>query len=178
MSVASETVKYQKAFKLDAYTKLSPGEVFWPIFEELAGDGESIVDIGCGVGRVGRLMDERGLKVRQVDLDDFREADNHSFTQAPIWGDWPGADYGYCCDVMEHIPTEWVMASLANIMSRVDQCFFLISLVPDVFGKQIGEPLHLTVKPFTWWLDRLEEVGKVTHARDCINSGVYWVCSE
>jgi hypothetical protein len=85
-------------------------------------------------------------------------------------------DYAYCCDVMEHIPTEYVMATLQNIMATCTEgAFFYICLVPDGFGALIGKPLHLTVRPFMWWRDKLAELGEVVDARDLIMNGMYYV---
>ena len=47
-----------------------------------------------------------------------------------------------------------------------------------MFGKEIGEPLHVTVMPFTWWRDRLGEVGEVLDARDLMHGGVFHVGSR
>jgi len=85
-------------------------------------------------------------------------------------------DYGFCCDVMEHIPTEFTMLVLYRILSSCKTTWFQIALVPDNCGQLIGETLHLTVRPFTWWLNRFLDLGAhVEDARDLIDSGLYIV---
>jgi hypothetical protein len=59
--------------------------------------------------------------------------------------------YGYCIDVMEHIPTGDVDAVVHNIMASAETVFFQISTVNDKMGSLIGQHLHLTVKPHLWW---------------------------
>lgn len=84
-------------------------------------------------------------------------------------------DAVYCCDVMEHIPTEYTMLVVDNLASICTKgLFFSIALVPDQFGMWVGESLHKTVQPFTWWRDRLKEFGTV-EGRDLLNTGIYWV---
>ena len=73
------------------------------------------------------------------------------------------AVYGFCCDVMEHIPTEDVATVLRNILASANHVFFGISTVPDELGALIGEPLHLTVQPAAWWVKQLTELGAVVH---------------
>ena len=86
-------------------------------------------------------------------LDDWISFVEHDLTQ-PID---LRSDYGFCCDVMEHIPEEDVDAVLTNILQNSLHVFFQISTVEDHFGHaidEIGDHLHLTVKPYTWWLKK------------------------
>jgi hypothetical protein len=48
------------------------------------------------------------------------------------------APYGYCCDVMEHIPPDQVDAVLSNIKDSAETVVFRIEYEPDVMGKLIG----------------------------------------
>jgi hypothetical protein len=41
---------------------------------------------------------------------------------------------------------------LDNCLAACKHVFFQISTVDDVMGGMIGHPLHLTVKPYEWWL--------------------------
>ena len=87
-----------------------------------------------------------------------------------------GFDYGFCCDVMEHIPTEYTMLVIDRIMSSCRTAWFQIALVPDQFGVTIGQTLHLSVQPFTWWLDHLRGgIGRVTDARDLCGQALFVV---
>ena len=69
------------------------------------------------------------------------------------------APFGFCTDVMEHIPTEDVGLVVGNIMEACDEVFFQISTQPDVFGKMIGQSLHHTVQNHRWWSRRFKQMG-------------------
>jgi SAM-dependent methyltransferase len=115
----------------------------------------SIVDFGCGDGRVVRELRDYGFDAIGVDLDNYGGLPWLSFVQASLW-ELPlyfTVDYGLCCDVMEHIPTDNVVGAL-TCMRRVIKkaAFFQIAMFEDYFGPEIlGEPLHLTVKDPAWW---------------------------
>jgi hypothetical protein len=69
------------------------------------------------------------------------------------------APYGYCTDVMEHIPPDRVDRVLGNILLAAQHVFFAIATTPDHCGTLIGEPLHLSVHPAEWWLAKLAAAG-------------------
>jgi hypothetical protein len=69
------------------------------------------------------------------------------------------ATYGFCTDVLEHIPTEDVDKVLNNCLNACQNVFFQIATEDDVMGALIGHPLHLTVKPYSWWLQKFAEKG-------------------
>lgn len=72
-------------------------------------------------------------------------------------------DYGFCADVLEHIPPEQVDGVLAGIAKRIEtSAFFKISTLPDSCGKLIGETLHMTVRPVGWWLAKVGRFFTVT----------------
>lgn len=140
----------------------------------------SLIDIGCGTGRAGLEFADKGLVVTWLDITDAGLdplVPRERFAQCSLW-DWLSKrtyDYGFCCDVMEHIPTEYTMLVLDRIVSNCKTSWFQIALLPDQFGKVIDQPLHLTVKPFVWWLDRLRTIGDVVDARDLCGSALYIV---
>ena len=74
------------------------------------------------------------------------------------------ATYGFCTDVMEHIPPEDVDKVLDNILMAAPHVFFSISTEEDNCGKLIGHPLHLTIRPYEWWLEQFRK-------RECF---VHW----
>lgn len=80
------------------------------------------------------------------------------------------AEYGFCADVMEHIPPEHVDDVISNIMDCCEQAFFLVCTKEDHFGQTIGKHLHLTVQPFSWWKDKMADHGMVIGAIDMLNS--------
>jgi hypothetical protein len=144
--------------------------------------GERVIDFGCGGGEGGKALKELyGLEPTFFDLRNY--ADLSPFIQGSLWHRIPRRnptwDYGYCCDVMEHLPKQFTMLAVSNMLHACTKgVFFTISFLPDNFGKVIGEPLHLTVEIFQWWRDNLRELGEVIEARDIIGEGVFYVTKD
>jgi hypothetical protein len=109
-------------------------------------------------------------------VDDARDFDFHS---ACLWHDLSHVgrfDWVYCTDVLEHIPPQFTMLAIDQMLRVAKEGLFLtVSLVPDSFGVWAGKSLHQTVQPFQWWKDSLKELGTVTEARDLISNAVFVV---
>jgi len=143
--------------------------------------GSTILDAGCGTGAAGRKLQQEGMVVTYLDITSagFEGQLPSSFIEAPLWAEWRGKgrrwwDYGFCCDVLEHIPIEFTMLSVARLISACSTVWLHIALEPDRWGPMVlNEPLHQTVKPFSWWLDRLYCLGDVREARDLIHSAMF-----
>ncbi len=117
-----------------------------------------------------------GFDVTLTDFVDAVDVEGLPFVQAPLWDRVSDTyDFGFCCDVMEHIPPEFTMLVVARLLESCKRVFFTICTEPDEFGVRIGEPLHLTVQPFVWWRDRLRDLGTVIEARDCMTTAVFLV---
>lgn len=180
-----ERSKYQKAWDLDAYRDFAPGENFVELFLEIskAGKGASLIDFGTGTGRAALALQQAGLSVSLVDIaencldEEVAKELSHQLLITNLWEsiDLPKATFGFCTDVMEHIPPNRVDAVLENIAWLTKHAFFSISFNKDHFGEKVGEPLHLTVKSFVWWRDKLRGFGDVKEARDLLGMGVFYV---
>lgn len=173
-----ELSKYRALWALPEYRIDSPGEKMASEFlSRFAPPRNSLcIDFGCGTGR-GALMLAAvgGLKVAMLDFAENcldpevaqaceTQGDRLSFTVADLTKPIPiAAPSGFCCDVMEHVPTDDVPLVLRNILGAAQHVFFGISLVPDQMGALIGEQLHLTVKPLAWWEEQLRAAGAVVH---------------
>ncbi len=173
-----EQLKYERMWSHDEYRACSPGEQTAQIFLEQAKPlkDSTCIDFGCGTGRGGLMVALFGNMV--VTLLDFaenaldEEVINATITQ-PHRISWLQADltkhipvtaaYGFCTDVMEHFPPEEVDAALNNMFAAANHIFFQISCVDDNCGRLEGEQLHLTIKPFKWWVKKLRKHGATIH---------------
>lgn len=171
----SERAKYDLIWsQYPSYRDCSPGEVFAPFFLQFFQteicSSQSVIDFGCGTGRACHAFIAQNLNVTLVDfsseaLDEEIRNLLHlcpqmvAFVQACLW-DLPktlkSAEWIYCCDVLEHIPEERIDQVLKGISSRMKKGGYLsICLQEDLSGKQLGFPLHLTVKNKEWWQKKL-----------------------
>ena len=124
--------------------------------------GESLIDFGAGAGYGSRWFVAAGVRTLAVDIAANALAPEIAgrvpILLVSLW-DLPvdiSAEWGFCCDVMEHIPTERVDDVLRNVRrSTRRDTFFSISLRPDGCGRLIGDSLHLTVRQLDWWRERL-----------------------
>jgi len=190
----TEKDKYIKAWKLPEYRQYSPGENLALKFLSItqAKKDDTVIDFGCGTGRGGLMLALLGnLKVTMLDfvegcLDEEvseivkNQPDRLSFRAHDLY-ELPTerAKYGYCTDVMEHIPEDKVDLVLRNICKSAEKVFFNISLLHDSCGALIDEDLHVTVKPAGWWISKLREHDFViynseTHNGDLLVYGSAW----
>jgi len=174
--IEAERIKYQRMWtEVPGYRTNSPGERLVDTFLSLAqwGKGDELIDCGSGTGRAAKKLSEAGLDVTMLDITpDATDPDiNLPFVEACLW-DMPDLlawtiDWVYCCDVLEHIPTEHVDAVLDNLATMTGYGAFLqIALFNDGFGQMIGETLHLTVKPTEWWMEKINKRWEVKHQKD------------
>lgn len=159
--IEQERAKYGAIWEHEPYRERSPG--FRLLDTALAWmqptDGASFTDWGCGTGRVAHALHDMGHPVRLVDIATNCYRGDLPFVEACLW-DMPesicASDYGYCADVMEHLPPDKVADVFAGLAKRTKvACFFQIALFEDHFGDQIGQTLHLSVFPHQWWRKRI-----------------------
>ena len=178
----SEKEKYQKMWEFEQYRTVAPGEHCIERFLDVAKPtAESrIIDFGCGTGRASVQLAKLGYKPLLVDFvvnSRDPEALDLPFVQADLkkLPDGIYSNYGFCTDVLEHIDTPEVGEVIESIMGHCRECFFQVSMVPDNCGQLIGQELHLTVKPFEWWLDRFFSLGlSLKHAKNDGNTATFY----
>lgn len=185
MSTADiEEAKYKKAWANDGYRGYAPGEHAIEIYvRECKPKRTSVIDFGTGTGRGALALYNLGFDVTMIDIadncldDGVADRIGNNLLIANLWDklDLPNADEGYCTDVMEHIPTEYVDAVIENIMGLCGRAFFQICLHDDHFGEVIGEHLHLTVKPYEWWTEKLSEHGEIMLSGDMGSDAWYYL---
>jgi hypothetical protein len=179
----TEQEKYSAMWEHPEYRQVSPGENAAATFLSIANppSGSIVADFGCGTGRGSLAIAE--LSDCQPFLIDFtensRDTDAHSFPflLADLTKPIPWTfDYGYCCDVMEHIHPAEVIQTIRNMMRSAKRVFFQISLVPDSMGALIGQPLHLTVATYEWWLELFTSLGySVSWSKDEGSSAMFYI---
>jgi SAM-dependent methyltransferase len=176
----TEQEKYKKLWSMPEYRITSPGESV--VDEFIAQSGVSrddiVIDIGCGTGRAALAISEKvGCKVKLIDFADNCLDDNArglDIAMLDISQQHIGlrGTIGFCCDVLEHIPTDLLDFTVKNILKSVKKCFFQISTVDDVCGALIGHPLHLSVYDAEWWCGFFESTGakieSKTVKQDCV----------
>lgn len=152
-----ERKKYEAVWRHDAYRKVSPGmmEVERAWFVMGCEPGETLNDYGSGPARATKWFQEKGLDVLGIDIATNAAETSVIVESIPLWDLklLRTADYGFCCDVMEHIPPEKVEDVLMWTQARSRHaCYYRIATRPDVMGpKLVGEPLHLTIRDADWW---------------------------
>jgi len=176
----SESEKYRLMWEIDAYRTVSPGEVMVPVFLEVVRPDGPIIDFGCGTGRASVALMEAGHLVLGIDFADNCRDDKAAamvpFIEADLTAEIPAsAPYGYCTDVMEHIPPQDVGAVIHNIMESAESVFFQISTVDDVCGALIGAPLHLSVYPHDKWESILNKYGEIVWSEDRGNASLFHI---
>lgn len=184
---AAERALYQGVWTdLETYGDIAPGEFYLPLFLQVAGESRGhVLDAGCGSGKGALGLQRAGFRVSCCDLTDaglVDEAKALPFSEACLWHSlkWCAPlgsfEWVYCCDVMEHLPTQFTMLAVEQMLRVSRKGVFLgIATVPDQFGVWAGRALHQTVQPFTWWKDALGEVGTIVDARDLILSASFYV---
>jgi Methyltransferase domain len=160
-----ERAKYEKMWALPAYRDDDATAHAHAALAALPmRPGDSVIDFGAGAGYASLALLDAGFRVLAVDLAANALAP-HIAARVPVllaslW-DLPvalAADWGFCSDVMEHVPTNRVDDVLRTIRTSTRRAtYFSISLRPDGCGVLIGEALHLTVRPLAWWVARLQE---------------------
>lgn len=172
-----ERLKYEKMWNEDKYRKFSPGEKSVYDFITHKPKGRTLVDIGCGTGRASKKLSEH-FEVCMFDIAKNAPEVDLPFVCGCIWKDEiPEADWGYCCDVMEHIPPSKINKTLENIAKSTSQIYFRIYFQDDKCGKEVGETLHLTVKPFEWWDKKIKQYFNVKDSKGDTLLGI-WLCTD
>lgn len=159
----TEREKYERMWQHDEYRAVAPGENTVEEFLERCRPTGIVLDFGTGTGRAALRISKVCTVVCLDIAENSRDpaARDLPFARCDLSESIPvRGQYGYCTDVMEHIPPENVDTVLRNVLGAVQhEVFFQISLVDDVMGGLIGHPLHLSVHPFVWWLQKFVDLG-------------------
>jgi len=189
-TLESEKRKYWRAYQHKSYRVGSPGErvADYFLFSTAREPGDTVIDLGCGTGRAGkRIADYRKktstgqikhINVVLFDFVDAREVDL-PFIEGNLWdlSGLPVFDWILCCDVLEHIPPQYVDRTLDG-MARITRKGGLLTIAhfasstahfPDM---EVIEDLHLTVQPPEWWQAKIEKRWQIREWREDTQSRV------
>lgn len=143
--------------------------------------GASIADYGCGTGRATKFFLDLGFDAEGVDIAENCLEESVPFVQAALWdvAKLPQVDYGFSCDVLEHIPTDRVRETLAAIhaTTRV-ACYLNIDTIPDSMGVAIGQTLHMTVMPAAEWEKVLRAFWPIVEVHHADERQAIFVCRK
>ena len=143
-------------------------------------EGDTVIDFGCGKGEAVKILESMGFKASGLDIAPNAVDYDIDFIEACLW-QIPAVlecDWGYCCDVMEHMPTEKVDAVLASIAATVKKgIYFNIATFDDTSGAMIGLRLHLTVMKSDAWEVVLKRHFREVEVLDSEFSSVF-VCKK
>lgn len=114
-----------------------------------AWDCHTILDYGCGKGRLKASLEHHAFHV-----DEYDPGIPGKHTPPK------GAHLVVCTDVLEHIEPECLGDVLLHLHSLTRRLLYVvIALRPAKKLLPNGDNAHLIVKDFAWWLERLQFVG-------------------
>jgi hypothetical protein len=158
----TEAEKYRRVWSDQHYGDQNDGIPSVPFAVGALGckAGESIIDWGCGNGQSLDALRKYGLEGTGFDI--VPTGYQFHIVIGLLWDPPAGleADYGFCTDVMEHIPPEHVDAVLDVLYARTRKaCFIQLDTFPDLWGALMNPPevLHLSQHSPQWWLVRLQK---------------------
>jgi SAM-dependent methyltransferase len=163
-TIESERAKYAEVWQSAPYRKACHGLDLWREHRDIfPPNPRSVIDIGCGTGRLFGHLRDNGIAAHAIDLvdgldPDIRERHAAYFTTTAIQdmryflAHW---ELGICCDVMEHLPESQVHAALDAIRDATDTSVFMIA---NHESTHLGHELHLTQRPPEWWQAQMKAV--------------------
>ena len=179
--------KYARVWREPNYRINCHALTLWQDFRYLfPNEFKSGLDIGCGLGLILPIWKSLGVDAWGVDLvpncldDSVRDQIGRNFILACLWEmKWDRVfDIGVCADVMEHIPPQYVDEVLRRIALCCKEVVFKIDHIESRF---IGETLHLTIQPISWWVARMESiagdakhVGMSARGGGVLGSVIHW----
>lgn len=148
----------------DRYGKRSHGEGAEPLVNGYA----SLLDVGCGKTTWAweqGVPEVAGADLSQVAVKEHLKAGRQAHQVDLTHGlDMPDGVFEcvVCFDTLEHIQpdaVDFAVSELCRVASKRVVC--AISSLPSKRHGRFGEPLHLTIQPLAWWVEKFKKHGKV-----------------
>lgn len=120
-----------------------------------------LVDYGCGRGTLADALEERGFIVTRYEpgIPDYA-------------GDPMPAEAVVSTDVLEHVEPELVDNALAHVRRLGPRGAFLVIATREAKRRlPDGSSPHRTVRPGSWWLDKLRAHYDVVHTAPGTSQG-------
>ena len=160
----AEKIKYDLSYSGSNYVNYSHSS---DCAEKIAKLGQNILEVGCGDGRGVRKLVEMGRNAEGCDISTnvkkYWDGIEHLCIGGVTAWDLPYGDNSFdvisACDVMEHIPPNFLFEVMDEFARVASKLFLKIAFAPS--GEKIKgriEP-HLSIYPPTYWKDFLIENG-------------------
>lgn len=116
----------------------------------------SILEVGCGNGKLCKLLSDIGYDVTGLDIVPGPYERPYDFVIHDIYlGRLPFEDktYDYCVsfDVLEHLETKWVAEHIWDMLRVADEIIGTVAC----FERPL---LHLTVREPDWWKSTISRI--------------------
>ena len=158
---------YEKQWTIEEYKPTSPGLDQSPAVINWAKEKgiKTILDAGCGMGYATKKFIEAGFDAEGLDIaSNCLQVENIKFHNVPIWDTRLNRIYDlvFCCDVMEHVPEGKVEDTLKELRRIGKYVFLKVACFEDnIWRKYFKQPLHITIKSFDWWKEKISRHFKI-----------------
>lgn len=119
-------------------------------------DVKSLLDIGCGLGKMGKLCEERNIKYKGIDgdytIDRAWDVSIHDYTLGPRWHNDKKYDLAWSTEFVEHVNEQYI----PNYMEDFALCeYALITYAPpNTPGHH-----HVNCQTQEYWFDIFSKYG-------------------